>query len=119
MALKIRFSRAGTKKRPYYRMVVADSRSPRDGRIIERVGSYNPLLPHDHKDRVIVVEERLKHWMKMGATPSDRIARLLSQKGLVPAPAIPANQTKKNQPRAKAQERMKAAAGGAPAEAKA
>ena len=117
MALKIRFARAGTKKRPFYRMVVADSRSPRDGRIIERIGSYNPLLPHDHKDRVIVVEERLKHWMKMGALPSDRIARLLSKKGLVAAPAIPANQTKKNQPRAKAQERLKAAAAAAGSEA--
>ncbi len=98
-------------------MVVADSRSPRDGRIIERIGSYNPLLPHDHKDRVIVIEDRLKHWMKMGALPSDRIARLLSKKGLVAAPAIPANQTKKNQPRAKAQERLKAAAAAAGGEA--
>lgn len=117
MALKICFARAGTKKRPFYRMVVADLRSPRDGRIIERIGSYNPLLPHDHKDRVIVIEDRLKHWMKMGALPSDRIARLLSKKGLVAAPAIPVNQTKKNQPRAKAQERLKAAAAAAGGEA--
>ena len=122
MALKIRLSRAGAKKRPFYKIVVADSRSPRDGRFIERIGSYDPMLPHENEKRVIVNEERATHWMKMGATLSDRVARMLSKKGLCAAPAIP-EQTKKNQPKAKAQERAKAAAGaaggaeGAPAEA--
>jgi small subunit ribosomal protein S16 len=111
MALKIRLSRAGAKKRPFYKIVIADSRSPRDGRFIERIGSYDPMLPHESEKRVIVDEERAKHWMKMGATPSDRVARMLSKKGLCAAPAIP-EQTKKNQPKAKAQERAKAAAGG-------
>ncbi len=114
MSLKIRLARAGAKKRPFFRIVIADSRSPRDGRFIERIGSYNPLLPQDHADRVKVVEERAKHWIKAGAVPSDRVARLLSKNGVVAAPAIPANQTKKNQPRAKTQERAKAAAGGDP-----
>ena len=120
MALKLRLARAGAKKRPFYKIVVADSRSPRDGRFIERVGSYNPMLPQDDAKRVLVDEDRVKHWMKMGATPSDRVARMLSKKGLTAAPAIP-EQTKKNQPKAKAQERMKAAEGGeaAAAEAKA
>jgi len=123
MALKIRLARAGAKKRPFYKIVVADSRSPRDGRFIERIGSYDPMLPQDNAKRVVVDDERAKHWIKVGAVPSDRVARMLSKKGLCAAPAIPANQTKKDKPRAKTLERMKAAAGGesapAPAEAKA
>jgi small subunit ribosomal protein S16 len=127
MALKIRLARAGAKKRPFYKIVVADSRSPRDGRFIERIGSYDPMLPQDNEKRVVVVEERAKHWLKVGAVPSDRVARMLSKKGLVAAPAIPANQTKKDKPRAKTLERLKAAAAkpaaapaeAAPAEAKA
>ena len=111
MALKIRLSRAGAKKRPFYKIVVADSRSPRDGRFIERIGSYDPMLPHENEKRVIVNEDRAKHWMKVGAVPSDRVARMLSKRGLCAAPAIP-EQTKKNQPKAKSQERAKAAAGG-------
>ncbi|MFP3945112.1 MAG: 30S ribosomal protein S16 [Alphaproteobacteria bacterium] len=83
MALKIRLSRGGTKKRPYYRIVVADSRSPRDGRFIERIGSYNPLLPRDHEHRVTVDEERAKHWLGNGAVPTDRVARFLSERNLV------------------------------------
>ncbi|MGH7002819.1 MAG: 30S ribosomal protein S16 [Alphaproteobacteria bacterium] len=110
MSLKIRLARAGAKKRPFYKIVIADSRSPRDGRFIERVGSYDPMLPQESEKRVLVNEDRVKHWMKMGATPSDRVARMLSKKGLVAAPAIP-EQTKKSQPKAKAQERAKAAAG--------
>jgi small subunit ribosomal protein S16 len=121
MALKIRLTRAGAKKRPFYKIVVADSRSPRDGRFIERIGSYNPMLPQENEQRVIVVEERAKHWLKVGAVPSDRVARMLSKKGLVAAPAIPTNQTKKDKPRAKTLERMeaaqKAAASAAPAAA--
>ena len=69
MALRIRISRAGTKKRPYYRIVVADSRYPRDGRFIEKIGTYNPLLPKDHESRVTVDEERARHWLGHGATP--------------------------------------------------
>ena len=123
MALKIRLARAGAKKRPFYKIVVADSRSPRDGRFIERIGSYDPMLPHENEKRLVVVEERAKHWLSVGAVPSDRVARMLSKKGLVPAPAIPTNQTKKDKPRAKTLERLeeakKAAAAAAPAEAKA
>ena len=111
MALKIRLARAGAKKRPFYKIVVADSRSPRDGRFIERIGSYDPMLPHENEKRVIVNEDRAKHWMKVGALPSDRVARMLSKRGLCATPAIP-EQTKKNQPKGKAQERAKAAAGG-------
>jgi small subunit ribosomal protein S16 len=122
MALKIRLARAGAKKRPFYKIVVADSRSPRDGRFIERIGSYDPMLPQDSEKRLVVVEERAKHWLQVGATPSDRVARMLSKKGLCAAPAIPTNQTKKDKPRAKTLERMeeaKKAAAAAPAEAKA
>ena len=115
--LVIRMARAGTKKRPVYHIVVADSRSPRDGRFIERIGSYDPMLPQDNEKRLVVVEERAKHWLSVGATPSDRVARMLSKKGLCAAPAIPTNQTKKDKPRAKTLERMKEAAGAAPAAA--
>jgi small subunit ribosomal protein S16 len=109
MALSIRMSRSGAKKRPYYRIVVADSRSPRDGRFIERLGTYNPMVPKDHPERVVLNAERLKHWLGVGAQPSDRVARFLGQAGLAPAPTIP-EQTRKNQPRKRTQERLKAAA---------
>lgn len=75
MSLKIRLARAGAKKRPYYHIVVADSRSPRDGRFIEKVGSYNPMLPADHADRIRLVDERIKHWLSNGALATDRVAR--------------------------------------------
>ena len=75
MALKIRLSRGGAKKRPFYRIVVADARSPRDGRFIERVGTYNPMVAKDSDDRVILKEERIKYWLSQGAKPSDRVAR--------------------------------------------
>jgi len=118
MSLTIRMSRGGAKKRPYYRIVVADSRSPRDGRFIERLGTYNPMVAKDHPDRITLNAERLKHWIGVGAQPSDRVARFLAAKDLGPMPAIP-EQTRKNQPRKKAQERMKAEADAAakPAEA--
>jgi len=118
MGLKIRLARAGAKKRPYYRIVIADSRSPRDGRFIERIGSYNPMVAKDHPERVLIDAERAKHWLAAGALPTDRVARFLGGAGLAPMPAIPA-QTKKSQPRAKAQERLKAAqeAAAKPAEA--
>lgn len=105
MALKIRLARAGAKKRPYYRVVVADSRMPRDGRFIERVGSYNPMVPKDHEDRLKLDGEKIAQWTSKGAQPTDRVARLIAQAGLGAAPAIP-EQTKKNQPKAKAQNRL-------------
>ena len=115
--LAIRMTRHGTKKRPYFHIVVADARSPRDGRFIEKVGTYNPLLPREHAQRITLVAERIAHWLKVGAQPSDRVAKFLSQAELM-APRERREQTKKNQPRAKAQERMKAeaAAKAAPAE---
>ena len=109
MSLKIRLARGGAKKRPFYRIVVADSRMPRDGRFIERVGTYNPMLPKEHPDRVELKTERIQHWLSVGARPSDRVARFLGGAEIIAMPAVP-EQTKKNQPKAKAQERMKEAA---------
>jgi small subunit ribosomal protein S16 len=118
MSLRIRLSRAGAKKRPFYRIVVADSRKPRDGRFIERVGTYNPMVAKSHPDRVHLVEDRIRHWIGVGATPSDRVARFLGQAGVIEMPPIP-QQTRKNQPRPKTLERMKAAAEAAEAAQKA
>jgi small subunit ribosomal protein S16 len=120
MALKIRLSRGGAKKRPFYRIVLADSRSPRDGRFLERLGSYNPMVPSDHADRVSLKEERIKHWLGQGAQPTDRVRKILGLAGIVEMPTPP-TQTKKNLPKAKAQERLreqqeKAAAAAAAAE---
>lgn len=106
MALKIRLSRGGAKKRPFYRVVVADSRKPRDGRFIERVGSYNPMVPKDHPERFVVNEDRARHWLGVGALPTNRVAHYLSALGMVEKPAVPV-QTKKDKPRAKTLERMK------------
>ena len=83
MAVKIRLARGGTKKRPYFRIVIADIRAPRDGRYIERVGSYNPLLPKDHDDRVKLDIERIKEWLSKGAKPTDRVARFLDAAGIL------------------------------------
>lgn len=107
MALKIRMARAGAKKRPFFHIVVADSRSPRDGRFIERLGTYNPMLARDAKDRVVLKAERIQHWISVGAVPSDRVARFLHDAGMGKKPAIHA-QTKKSAPRPKTVERMKA-----------
>jgi len=104
MALKIRLSRAGAKKRPFYRIVITDSRNPRDGRFIERVGTYDPMLPKDTQ-RVILKEERIRHWLKVGARPSDRVARFLGQAEIIPMPAQ-RNNPQKAKPKAKAQARM-------------
>ncbi|MCX5617942.1 30S ribosomal protein S16 [Bombella sp. TMW 2.2543] len=109
MSLKIRLSRAGAKKRPYYHIVVADSRSPRDGRFVEKVGAYNPMLPSDHADRVRLNDERIKHWLEKGAQATDRVARFLGNAGLAPKPAF-REQPKKSAPKKKAQERAAAAA---------
>ncbi len=107
MSLKIRLSRAGAKKRPFYHLVIADARSPRDGRYLERVGSYNPMVAKDHDQRVVVKQDRIQYWLGVGAQPTDKVARILSVLGLVEKPAIPA-QTKKDKPRARTLERMKA-----------
>jgi small subunit ribosomal protein S16 len=112
--LAIRMTRHGTKKRPFFHIVVADSRSPRDGRFIEKLGTYNPLLPREHATRITLDKERIAHWLKVGAQPSDRVAKFFSQAELM-KPRERREQTKKNQPRAKAQERMKAAAAAAEA----
>ena len=104
MALKIRLARGGTKKRPFYRIVVADVRAPRDGRFIEKLGTYNPLLPKDHETRVTLNEERIRHWLGVGAKPTDRVARFLSQADLFEWK--PGNNPIKGRLRRKAQERL-------------
>jgi len=83
MALSMRLSRGGSKKRPYYKIVVADARAPRDGKFIERIGSYNPQLPKDSAERMILDAERAKHWLAAGAQPSDRVARFLDVAGVM------------------------------------
>ncbi|MEM0908737.1 MAG: 30S ribosomal protein S16 [Pseudomonadota bacterium] len=103
MATKIRLARGGSKKRPYYRIVVADVRAPRDGRFIEKVGTYNPMLAKDHPERVTLVEERVRHWLAQGATPTDRVLRFLDQAGIKPRNAR--SNPKKAEPGKKAQER--------------
>lgn len=82
MALKIRLARGGSKKRPYYRIVVAEVTSPRDGRYVEKVGTYNPMLNKDDENRVRLIEDRIKHWLSVGALPTDRVARFLDAAGL-------------------------------------
>lgn len=118
MSLKIRLARGGAKKRPYYRIVIADSRMPRDGRYIERVGTYNPMLAKDDPNRVSIEEERVRHWLSVGAKPSDRVARFLGRSEILPVPSI-SEQTKQHLPKAKAQERMKEAEEAAKAAAEA
>ena len=112
MGLKIRLSRAGAKKRPYYHIVVADSRSPRDGRFIEQVGSYNPMLPAEHADRIRLKDERITHWLGQGAVATDRVAKFLGKAGLAPMPVF-GEQPKQSAPKKKAQERAAAAAAAA------
>lgn len=112
MGLKIRLARAGAKKRPYYHIVVADSRSPRDGRFLEKLGSYNPMLPAEHEDRVRLHSERIQHWIGQGAVATDRVARFLGKAGLAPMPPL-REQPVKSAPKKKAQERAGAAAAGA------
>jgi small subunit ribosomal protein S16 len=104
MPLKIRLARAGAKKRPYYHIVVADSRSPRDGRFIEKLGSYNPMLPAEHEDRVRLQGERIQHWVGQGAQPTERVAKFLGRAGLAPMPVY-REQPIKSAPKKKAQER--------------
>jgi small subunit ribosomal protein S16 len=108
MGLKIRLARAGAKKRPYYHIVVADSRSPRDGRFIEKVGHYNPMLPAEHAERVKLEGERITHWVSQGAVATDRVARFLGHAGLGPK-VVWREQPIQSAPKKKAQERAKAA----------
>ena len=106
MALAIRMTRGGRKNLPYYRIVVADKRAPRDGRFIEKLGSYNPLLKSDDKNRIVLNAERVQYWLGQGAQPSDRVARFLGQAGLASMPKW--NESpKKSAPKAKTLERMK------------
>jgi small subunit ribosomal protein S16 len=119
MALSIRLARVGAKKRPQFRVVVADSRYPRDGRFIEKLGTYNPMLPKDSKERVTLEIERIKHWISKGAQPSDRVLRFLDAAGVLKRK--PRSNPEKAVPRAerKAQaEAAKTAAAAKPAEAK-
>jgi small subunit ribosomal protein S16 len=108
MSLKIRLSRGGAKKRPFYRVVVADSRMPRDGRFIERLGTFDPLKAKDAADRLVLDAEKAKAWMAKGAQPTDRVARLLDGLGVMKREAR--NNPQKSQPKKKAQERAAAAA---------
>ena len=108
MSLKIRMARAGTKKRPFYHVVIADSRAPRDGRFIERLGHFNPLVGKDAKDRLKLDLEKIKAWLAKGATPTDRVLRFLDEAGVMKRPAR--NNPNKAQPKKKAQERAAAAA---------
>jgi len=104
MALSIRLSRGGSKKRPYYRIVVADARSPRDGKFIEKIGNYNPLLAKDDEKRVVLDADRAKHWLGVGAQPTDRVARFLDVAGVKERAAR--NNPKKGEPGEKAKERV-------------
>lgn len=106
MSLKIRMARGGAKKRPFYRIVVADSRMPRDGRFIEKIGHHNPMVPKDHPDRVVIDLDRAKHWMERGAKPSDRIARFLDDAGILKRTFN--EQPQKSAPGEKAKERLEA-----------
>ncbi len=103
MALSMRLSRGGSKKRPYYKIVVADARAPRDGKFIERIGSYNPQAPKDSAERVILDTERAKHWLAAGAQPSDRVARFLDVAGVKERKAR--NNPNKGEPGQKAKDR--------------
>jgi small subunit ribosomal protein S16 len=107
MSLRIRLSRGGAKKRPFYRIVVADSRSPRDGRFIEKIGTYNPMLAKDDPARINLDTERAKHWLGVGALPSDRVAKFLATADLIKLPER-REQTKQQLPKKKAQERKAA-----------
>jgi small subunit ribosomal protein S16 len=108
MSVKIRLSRGGTKKRPYYYIVVAEGSAPRDGRYIEQIGTHNPMLPKDSADRVKLDVERARHWLSVGAQPTDRVARFLDAAGLMKRTARVS--VAKAKPKKKAQERAAAAA---------
>jgi len=119
MSLKIRLSRGGAKKRPMYRIVVADSRSPRDGRFIERLGLYQPLLPADHPERLTMDTERVKYWLDQGATPSGRVAVFLGNAEIIPMPERTKGSGKQKIREAEAAAKAAEEAAAAAAEAKA
>ncbi len=106
MAVRIRLSRGGSKKRPYYHIVAADARAPRDGRYIEKLGAYNPLLPQDNENRVVVDKEKVSAWLSKGAQPTERLQKIFANLGLCAAPVL-GEQPKKSAPKAKALERLK------------
>lgn len=108
MSLKIRLARAGAKKRPFYRVVVADARSPRDGRFIDKIGTFDPLKPHEDAARLVLDAEKAKDWIAKGAQPTDRVVRLLDSIGVMKREAR--NNPQKAQPKKKAQERAAAEA---------
>ena len=103
MSVSLRLSRGGSKKRPYYKIVVANSRAPRDGKYLEQVGTYNPLLAKDDENRVRLTEDRVRYWLGVGAQPTDRVARLLDRKGV--QERSPTNNPNKGEPGKKAKER--------------
>ena len=107
MALKIRLARGGAKKRPFYRIVVAEASSPRDGRFVEKVGTYNPLLPQGHAERIVLNVERIQHWLSVGAKATDRVELFLSNVGLAEK-KVRSSDPKKSAPKKRAQERAKA-----------
>ena len=107
MSLKIRLARGGAKKRPFYRIVVAESRFARDGRFVERIGSYNPMLTKEDPNRVLIEVERAKHWLSKGALPTERVQHFFAKLGLMDAPKRH-DQTKQDKPKTKAVERAKA-----------
>ena len=104
MALKIRLARGGAKKRPFYRIVVAEASAPRDGRYVERVGTYNPMVPKDHDQRLTLKAERITYWLGQGAQPTERVQKMLAGAGLAEAPVI-REQPKKSSPGRKRAER--------------
>ena len=118
MALKIRLARGGAKKRPFYRIVVAEASAPRDGRYVERVGTYNPMVPKDHEQRMTLNAERIAHWLGQGAQPTERVQKMLAAAGLATAPEI-RDQPKKSAPGKKRTEREAEAAEAAAAESEA
>ncbi|MDR1034414.1 MAG: 30S ribosomal protein S16 [Holosporales bacterium] len=105
MALRIRLARGGSKKRPYYKVVVAENTAPRDGKFIERLGSYNPFLEQGDPERMVVEQERVKHWLSIGAQASDRVNSILAELGIIIAP-IRRETPKKSAPKKKAQARL-------------
>ncbi|MBR1605415.1 MAG: 30S ribosomal protein S16 [Alphaproteobacteria bacterium] len=105
MSVRIRLSRGGSKKRPFYKIVVADQRAPRDGSFIEKLGTFNPLLPKDHAERLVLDVEKAKSWLAKGAQPTERMQKMLAILGLCSAPVIH-DQPKKSAPKAKAVARL-------------
>lgn len=123
MSLKIRLARGGSKHRPYYRIIVADSRSPRDGKFIDRIGSFNPLLAKDDEKRVVLDVEKAREWLKKGALPTDRVARFLTTAGLMkwehgdnPQRGEPGEKAKQRAAEKAEKEEARRAAAAAPAE---